>query len=73
MERKYFKIKARRIPPYYPINSDYIYEEHVYAFSKEGAENVFYKYHRDSYGHHHALEITEIPKSEFKGHHHSIL
>ena len=71
--RKYFKIKARRVPPYYPLNSDYLYEEHVYAFSEEGAERVFYNYYKKSFGNHYALEITEIPKSEFKGHHHTTI
>lgn len=67
--RKYFKIIATRIPPWYPINESYKFEEHVYAFSKEGAENTFYKRYRKCYGHHYIDSITEISKDEFKGHH----
>lgn len=37
--KKYFRVKINRIPPYYPINAAYDFEEDVWAYSDKGAEN----------------------------------
>ena len=67
--RKYYKINATRVPPYSAINGSYPIEEHVYAYSEDGARNTFYKYHKNSYGSYVINAVHEISKDEFKGHH----
>lgn len=66
-KRKYFRAKMLRIPPHSFVNKSYYYEEDVWAFSKEGADNKLYKQHKDSYGSHVPQEIVEIAKEDFRG------
>lgn len=66
-KRKYFRAKILRIPPHSFVNKSYYYEEDVWAFSKEGADNKLYKQHKDSYGSHVPQEIVEIAKEDFRG------
>lgn len=66
-KRKYFRAKMLRIPPYSFVNKSYYYEEDVWAFSKEGADNKLYKQYKDSYGSIIPQEIVEITKEEFRG------
>lgn len=68
-ERKYYRITAKRFPPYYPINEAYRMEEDVYAYSEIGAQNTFYRYHSKSYGSYLIQSTVEISKEEFRGHH----
>lgn len=64
-ERHYYKIKVHRYPPYYPINKDYYKTEYVWGYTQDGAENSFYRYHKDSYGDNVAEEFEEITKEEY--------
>ncbi len=66
-KRKYFRAKMLRIPPYSFVNKSYYYEEDVWAFSKEGADNKLYKQYKDSYGSNIPQEIVEITKDNFRG------
>ncbi len=68
-ERKYFRVTVHRIPPHYPINKDYTYEEDMYAFSEEGVWKYFQNYNKKIYGHNEPIKIQEITKDEFAGHH----
>ena len=65
--RKYYRVKVRRIPPYYPINEDYYFEEDVWAYSEEGAANKIIKQYKGCYGSHIPVEITEVLKEDFRG------
>ena len=56
-----------RISPHSFVNKSYYYEEDVWAFSKEGADNKLYKQHKNSYGRHVPQEIVEIAKEDFRG------
>ncbi len=66
-KRKYFRAKMLRISPHSFVNKSYYYEEDVWAFSKEGADNKLYKQHKNSYGRHVPQEIVEIAKEDFRG------
>lgn len=66
-KRKYYRVKVHRIPPYSFVNSDYYYEEDVWAYSSEGALNKIAREHRGSYGKHIPIEVTEITKEDFRG------
>ena len=66
-KRIYYRLFVKRIPPHSYVNSAYMMEEDVYAFSRKGAENVFFNYHRNGYGDHIIYGFREIPKSEFRG------
>ena len=68
-KRKYYRIKVKRIPPYSAVNGSYYLEEDVYAYSKEGAVRSVEKYHSKGYGSHIPVEVKEITKDEFRGHH----
>ncbi len=65
--RKYFRVKVHRIPPYYPINTDYYFEEDVWAFSEEGVENKIKKKYKKCFGSHIIEKITEVSKADFRG------
>lgn len=66
-KRKYFRAKILRIPPYSFVNKSYYYEEDVWAYSKDGANNKLYKQYKDSYGSNIPQEIVEITKDDFRG------
>lgn len=68
-QRKYYRVKVHRVPPYSYFNGSYYYEEDVYAFSKDGALNSVAKYHRKEYGENFPVEAIEITKEEFRGAH----
>ena len=65
--RKYYRVTIKRVPPYYPINNCYEYEEDVFAFSKEGALNKIKEEYSKRYGKHIPKEINEITKDDFRG------
>ena len=65
--RKYFRVLIRRVPPYYPVNVDYHFEEDVWAFSEDGAVNKIEKQYKNCYGKHIPEKVTEIEKSNFRG------
>ena len=65
--RKYFRVKVHRIPPYYPINTDYYFEEDVWAYSREGAINKINKHYKGCYGEHLPVEVLEVSKADFRG------
>lgn len=66
-ERKYFRVKVLRIPPYSSINGSYFYEEDVWAYSEEGAKRKIDREYEKCYGSHIPSEVTEITKDEFRG------
>lgn len=66
-ERKYFRVKVLRIPPYSSINGSYSYEEDVWAYSAEGAKCKIDREHKKCCGSHILREVTEISKDEFRG------
>lgn len=66
-ERKYFRVKVHRIPPYSSINGSYFYEEDVWAYSEEGAKCKIDRENKKCYGSHIPREVTEISKDEFRG------
>ena len=51
--KKYFRVKINRIPPYYPINAAYDFEEDVRAYSDKVAENI--------------EKVIEVSKADFRG------
>lgn len=65
--RKYYRVKVHRIPPHYPINKDYFFEEDVWAYSGDGAANKINRQYKGCYGRHIPCEIVEISKDEFRG------
>ena len=65
--RKYYRVKVKRIPPHYPINTSYYYEEDVWAYSKDGATNKINRTHKNSFGNHIPCEVVEISKEDFRG------
>ena len=65
--RKYYRVTIRRIPPYYPVNGDYYYEEDVWAYSEEGATKKIYKQYKGCFGDHTVTKIVEVTKEEFRG------
>lgn len=65
--KKYYRVKVHRIPPYSSINGSYYYEEDVWAYSKEGAMNKIIRQHKCGYGSHMPCDVTEISKEEFRG------
>mgnify|MGYP004559130141 CR=1 FL=1 len=65
--RKYYRVKVKCIPPYYPINTIYYYEEDVWAYSKDGAVNKIHRTHKNCFGSHIPCDITEISKENFRG------
>ena len=67
--RKYYRVTVHRTPPYSSVNGSYDYEEDVYAYSEEGAIKSVEKYHSKGYGSNVPVEVIEITKEEFKGHH----
>ena len=68
-ERKYYRVKVHRYPPFYSINNDYMMEEDMYAYSTDGVYRYFDKYNRKVYGDNVPEEVKEISKEEFRGHH----
>ena len=61
--KKYFRVKINRIPPYYPINAAYDFEEDVWAYSDKGAENKVKGQYKKCYGSH----VIEVSKADFRG------
>lgn len=65
--RKYFRVKIHRIPPYYPINKNYFFEEDVWAYSEKGAAKKIKKEYKCFWGLYSVRKITEISKADFRG------
>ena len=65
--RKYFRVKINRIPPYYPINAAYDFEEDVWAYSDKGAENKVKGQYKKCYGSHVIEKVIEVSKADFRG------
>ena len=65
--KKYFRVKINRIPPYYPINAAYDFEEDVWAYSDKGAENKVKRQYKKCYGSHVIEKVIEVPKADFRG------
>ena len=68
-EMKYYRIFAKRFPPRNAHMKPYLLEEDVKAYSKQGARNVFLKYHSMGYGDHVVKGLREITEEEFCGNH----
>ena len=56
-----------RIPPYYPINAAYDFEEDVWAYSDKGAENKVKGQYKKCYGSHVIEKVIEVSKADFRG------
>ena len=65
--KKYFRVKINLIPPYYPINAAYDFEEDVWAYSDKGAENKVKGQYKKCYGSHVIEKVIEVSKADFRG------